>query len=113
MSDSVWMRDQGGAFAYVPAAEVDTWKPRGLQESAEPSSNTDFVWMRHGEVTGTPKIPWGARDYWLAKGFAPSPPEEPRDLTKDPALDDVRGDEPDAKPAKKTTAKAAKPEAQE
>lgn len=86
-----WIRNLFGHKALVAGAdERDRWVPHGWAESDEPTDG-EFVYMEHPDegIAGRPLIPWGARDYWQAVGFAPSPPEEPFNPTKDPALRDV------------------------
>jgi hypothetical protein len=106
MSDSVWMRDPEGVYASVAKDQVDTWKPRGLTEVDEPTDDTTFVHMTHDDVEGRARIPWGARDYWQARGFRPTEPPEPVDVTKDPVLVDVVEDKPAKKAAPKKKAAA-------
>jgi hypothetical protein len=115
MSDNVWMRDPDGVYAHVAKDGVDTWTPRGLQKADEPTRDDAFVWMHHDEIDGTAKLPWGAREYWQGRGWAFSPPEEPVDLTKDPALADVEPEKPakkaaDKTPAAKKTAASSEPQ---
>jgi hypothetical protein len=47
-------------------------------------------------VTQPALIPWGARDYWQGIGFQPSPPAEPINPTRDPALTAAAEEKPPA-----------------
>lgn len=104
-TDAVWMADGHGAKAYVPVGEVDAWRPRGWVTATEPAPS-EQVWMAHGGHGGRATFPATAVDVWQALGWAPSPPAEPVDITKDPALVDQPA-ELVAQP-KQTAAKADK-----
>lgn len=103
-AEAVWMADGYGAKAYVPAAEVDNWRPRGWSPADEPAPG-DLVWMGHDGHGGRASFPTAAVAGWQALGWSLSPPPDPVDLTKDPALVDQPSDPPE--PPKKTIASKA------
>lgn len=106
-ASAVWMADGYGAKAYVPAGEVDDWRPRGWSPADEPAPG-DLVWMSHAEHGGRATFPTAAVEGWRALGWSPSPPQAPVDLTKDPALVDLRAEPAPEPPSKTTAAKADK-----
>lgn len=108
---NVWMKDAYGNKAHVPSDERDAWVPRGWTEADEPAAD-ERVWMEHGAHGGRALFPAGIAETWQALGWAPSPPPEPVDVTKDPALVDVvapTSETPPAKPAAKTKTEPATP----
>lgn len=84
-----WMRTPDGAKALVTGAEDrDTWTVRGAVEDDEPKPG-EFVWLQHEQHGGRAKFPAEVVEQWELKGWHPSPPLEPVDLTRDPHLVDV------------------------
>lgn len=112
MADSKWMTDGFGAKAYVPADQVDEWKPRGWSEGDAPAGD-DWVWMQHEVHAGRAKFAAGAAGPWEALGWHPSEPPEPYDVTKDPTLVDVPTEAPPASPAGKPPKPSARAAASE
>ena len=92
MADNTyWMRTPDGASAFITGDdERDRWIPHGLIETAPPQPGPGvFVWCEHEVHGGRAKFPADVVEEWAAKGWHPSPPEEPVDLTRDPVLSDV------------------------
>jgi hypothetical protein len=91
MKNTFWMRTPEGALALVAGAdERDRWIPHGLVAADEPQPGSGvFVWLEHDEHHGRAKFPVDVVEQYGALGWHPSPPPEPYDITKDPALRDV------------------------
>ena len=87
--ETLWMRDLTGNKAFIPAADRDRWTAHGWAETVPPAHG-EFVWMAKDDLIHPGLIPWGARDYWQGIGFRPSPPPEPVNPTRDPALTSAR-----------------------
>jgi hypothetical protein len=87
MADN-WVKNLAGEKALIDVADSDRWSLHGWSEATEPGDR-DFVWMASPEVGRPGLLPWGARDYWQGIGFRPSPPPEPVNPTRDPALTDA------------------------
>lgn len=83
-----WVGNLAGDKALITGAdERDHWSLHGWTPTDEPGD--DFrgnVWLRDPESGAAAPIAWGAREYWLGRGRVPSPPDEPVNPTKDPAL---------------------------
>jgi hypothetical protein len=80
-----WIADATGAHALVEGDEQrDIWVHlRGWHLSGEPGP-TDQVRVVNGDLFGC--VPFAAlADGWADLGWAPGPPPEPVDLTRDPA----------------------------
>lgn len=112
-----WVQNPAGERALVTGAdERDRWAFHGWSPADEPGADfRGFVWMTHPDVGNPAPIAWEARAYWMGIGFQPSPPAEPVNPTKDPALVDVPTDPP-APPApveKSTTSAPAAPKNKE
>lgn len=108
-----WMRTPEGAFALVTGAdERDRWTPHGLQIADEPQPGAGvFVWLEHEDHHGRQKFPVDTVNEFADVGWHPSPPPEPVDITKDPALRDVPAEpatEAPAAEAEKTNKPAAR-----
>lgn len=83
-----WVANLAGDKALVTGAdERDRWSLHGWSDADEPGD--DFrgnVWLRDPESGNAAPIAWAAREYWLGRGRVPSPPDEPVNPTRDPAL---------------------------
>lgn len=88
--DALWVSDQSGSKATIPAADRDHWKLHGWTASDEPADG-DFVWMEHPDdgIARPGLVAYAARDYWQGIGWQPSAPPEPVNPTRDPALTDA------------------------
>jgi hypothetical protein len=84
-----WLRNPAdGTFAVADGAEErDRLIPLGSELADEPT-DPDFVWMRHDDIADPARIPFGAREHFLARGWTFGAPPAPVDLTKDPQLVD-------------------------
>ncbi len=85
-----WLRNPASeAFALADGSEErDRWVPRGFEPAAEPTDDTDFVWMRHDGIEQPARLAYGARENNLVRGWVFSTPPEPIDATRDPRLVD-------------------------
>lgn len=94
-----WVANLADERALITGAdERDRWSLHGWSETTEPDDNfRGSVWMTDPESGRSAPIAWAAREYWLGRGRVPSPPDEPVNPTKDPALTAVP-DEPSAAP---------------
>lgn len=100
-----WLRNPAdGTYAVADGAEErDRLTPLGHDLADEPT-DPDFVWMRHEGIADPARIPYGAREHFLARDWTFGAPPAPADLTKDPQLVDPA---PVAvEPAAKSTATA-------
>lgn len=81
----LWIRDIAGNKALIDDADRDTWTVRGWSPALAPVDG-EFVWMAHPDVEKPALQPWASRHYFQAVDWAPAPPEEPVDPTRDPVL---------------------------
>lgn len=104
-----WVQNGAGQKAFLTGADArDHWAFHGWSPTGEPGDDfRGFVWMTHPDVGQPAPIAWEARAYWMGIGFEPSPPAEPVNPTKDPALTDVPVDKPVDKPEPKKTTTTA------
>jgi hypothetical protein len=102
----MWIRDLRGDKAVIDPADSDRWKLHGWSQTDEPGGNEQvFVWMINPETDRAAPIAWAAREYWMGRGFVPSPPDEPVNPTKDPVLTVAPAKPPAASaPVKSTSA---------
>lgn len=99
-----WLRNPAdGTYAVADGAEErDRLIPLGHEVAEEPA-DPDFVWMRHAGIAEPARMPYGAREHNLARGWTFGAPPAPVDFTRDPHLVDPA---PAAEPAAKSTATA-------
>lgn len=108
----MWIESLAGEKAQIDDADREYWVGlHGWSETGEPGDNDQvFVWMANPETGHAAPIAWAARDYWMGRDWAPSPPDKPVNPTKDPVLTEVSPEPAPAKPAaKKTSAAPAAP----
>jgi hypothetical protein len=83
-----YLVDEEGVHAYVPAADVDTYKPLGWAEVKTEPLDTDLVWLEHAESGGKQKFAHAVAPQWEALGWSRSAPPPPVDLLHDHTLVD-------------------------
>lgn len=111
-----WIGNLAGEKALVTGdGERDRWtRLHGWSETTEPADGEQvFVWMTNPETGHPAAISWQAREYWLARGFVVSPPEEPVNPTRDPAVTATPEERPAASAPVKSAARSAAKEKEE
>lgn len=91
-----WVANLAGEKALITGVdERDRWSLHGWSETTEPDDSfRGPVWLTDPESGRAAPIAWDAREYWLGRGRVPSPPDEPVNPTRDPALTDVPEEPP-------------------
>ena len=93
----IWVTNLAGEKALIADTDRDYWRMHGWSDTGEPGDDERvFVWMTNAETGHPAPIAWAARDYWMGRGFTPSPPETPVNPTKDPTL--TASEQPPATP---------------